>query len=89
MTKHGLKIDVAALDIAHRRALEEAIGRKLPANQQLLISVVDRDATNSDTMRPAQSLEDWTKVYDGLSDEQIEAIDRIANMRANLTPKRD
>jgi len=30
-------------------------------------------------------LEDWTRVYDGLSDEEIEQIDAIAKTRANLT----
>jgi hypothetical protein len=32
-------------------------------------------------------LEDWTQVYDGLSDEEIEGVDKIAKTRANLTRK--
>jgi hypothetical protein len=32
-----------------------------------------------------QALEDWTNIYEGLSDEQVEAIDKIAKTRANLT----
>jgi hypothetical protein len=83
--ENGLKIDVATLDVSHRRALEEVIGRELAANQQLMISVIEAQASASDTTRPAQSLDDWTRVYDGLSDEQIEAIDEIAKTRANLT----
>jgi hypothetical protein len=83
--ENGLKIDVAALDESHRRALEEVIGRDLAANQQLLIRVIEGASHASDTARPAQSLEDWTRIYDGLNDEQIEAIDRIATTRANLT----
>ena len=35
--------------------------------------------------RPAQTLEDWAHVYDGLSDEEIETIDAIAKARANVT----
>jgi hypothetical protein len=39
----------------------------------------------SQDSRPAQTLEDWAHVYDGLSDEEIETIDAIAKTRANLT----
>jgi hypothetical protein len=81
--QNGLKIDVATLDLPHRRALEEVIGRGLSDDQQLLISIVETSTSGADL--PAQSLEDWTRVYDGLTDEQIDAIDRIANTRANLT----
>jgi hypothetical protein len=38
-----------------------------------------------DQARPAQSVDDWTKVYEALSDAEIEAIDRIAKTRADLT----
>jgi hypothetical protein len=83
--ENGLKIDVATLDASHRRALEEVIGRELATNQQLMISVIEATTSLSGTMRPAQSLDDWTRVYEGLGDEQIEAIDEIAKTRANLT----
>jgi hypothetical protein len=65
--------------------LEDVIGRELTSKQTLLISVVDAETPTSDTRRPAQSLEDWTGVYEGLSDEQIEAIDQVVKTRANLT----
>ena len=80
-----VKIDVAALDTPHRRALEEVIGQQLAANQRLLISVIEVEASPTEGTRPAQTLDDWTHVYDGLSDEQIEAIDRIAKTRADLS----
>jgi hypothetical protein len=83
--ENGLKIDVAALDESHRRALEDVIGRDLAPNQQLLIRVIEAESQVRGTARPAQSLEDWTRIYDGLSDEQIEAIDQIVTTRANLT----
>jgi hypothetical protein len=79
-----LKIDVAALDDPHRQALEEVIGRHLKANQQLIISVTEVEMA-SDQARPAQSLDDWIEVYEGLSDAEIESIDKIAKTRANLT----
>jgi hypothetical protein len=48
---------------------------------------VARGAASAETRRP-QTLTDWTTVYDGLSDEQIEAIDKIIRTRANLTRNR-
>jgi len=80
-----LKIDVAALDAPHRRALEEVIGRQLAANQRLLISVIEVEAPPPAVPRPVQTLEDWTTVYEGLNDQDIEEIDQIAKTRANLT----
>ena len=37
------------------------------------------------TPQPVQTLDDWTHVYDGLRDDEIEPIDKIAKTRANLT----
>jgi hypothetical protein len=80
-----MKIDVATLDAPHRRALEEVIGRELAPSQRLIISVMDVAAPAGSTLTPAQTLEDWTGVYDGLSDDEIEAVDEVAKTRANLT----
>ena len=81
----ALNIDVAKLDTPHRRALEEVIGCELATHQRLLISVIDVTLPSDAASRPAQTLEDWTRVYDGLSDEQVDDIDAIAKTRANLT----
>jgi len=80
-----LNIDVATLDATHRQALEEVIGRELGANQRLIISVIDVAVPQNGTPRPAQTLEEWTNVYEGLSEDEIEAVDKIAKTRANLT----
>jgi S-adenosylmethionine hydrolase len=80
-----VKIDVATLDAPHRRALEEVIGRQLEANQRVVISVTEPVASQDDVPRPVQTLDDWTNVYEGLSDQEIEAIDQVAKTRANLT----
>jgi hypothetical protein len=79
------KIDVATLDATHRRALEDVIGCELGGRQQLIISVIEVAAGPNDAARPAQTLKDWTTVYEGLSDAEIEAIDKVAKTRANLT----
>ena len=33
----------------------------------------------------AQSISDWTSVYEGLSDKEVEEIDREVKTRADLT----
>ena len=80
--------DVTALDENHRRALEDVLGRTLQANQRLVINVLEVEIpSTSDAAgeRPPQSLADWTKVYEGLSERQIDDIDRIAKTRANVS----
>jgi hypothetical protein len=80
------EIDVTNLDDEHRRALEDLIGTELRRNQRLMICVTDVDATASGTPPlPAQSIGDWAKVYEGLSNEQVEEIDVEVNKRADLT----
>lgn len=81
----SVNIDVASLDALHRRALEEVIGHALAANQRLIVSVIEVELPSTTAPRPSQTLDDWTHVYDGLSDEEIEAIDAVAKTRANLT----
>ena len=80
-----LKIDVATLDGSHRRALEEVIGCELASNQRLLISVIEVSLPQNSEPRPVQTLDDWTSVYDGLSEGEIDEIELIAKTRANLT----
>jgi hypothetical protein len=78
--------DVTALDETHRRALEDVIGQQLQANQRLIIKVTEIDlSVEADSGGQRQSVDDWARVYEGLSDEQVEKIDRIANSRANLS----
>ncbi|MBN2577526.1 MAG: hypothetical protein JXB10_00860 [Pirellulales bacterium] len=72
------EINLTNLDPEHLRAFEDVIGVPLHRNQRLVIQVTD-------SPRPAQSLSDWKKVYDELTEEQIESIDRDLNTRANLT----
>jgi hypothetical protein len=80
-----LQVDVATLGDSHRRALEEVLGRQLATNQRLIISVKELETPPAAAPRASQTLEDWTNVYEGLSDEQVEAIDKIAKTRAILT----
>ena len=81
----NLAIDVGSLDAGHRRALEEVMGRPLSANERLFIKVEEVDSRAEDADAPAQSIDAWTKVYEGLSEQEIESIDKIAKTRANLS----
>ena len=53
--------------------------------QQLIISVIDLSIPKTDDTKVPQLLSDWTGVYNGLSDDEIESIDKIAKTRADLT----
>jgi hypothetical protein len=77
--------NVAEIDAADRRALEHLIGKQLTEHQQVIINVMDVSMPQTVLPRPAQSLEDWTNIYDGLNEEEIEAVDQISKSRANLT----
>lgn len=80
--------DVSALDDAQRHTLEHVIGRELRENQRLVINVCEIDLSQTaekQAERRPQTLEDWAKLYEGLTEQQIEGIDRIAKTRANLT----
>lgn len=80
--------DVTALDESHRLALEDVLGCALQSNQRLIINVLEMEVpapAGTAGERPRQTLADWTKVYEGLSEDQIEEIDRVAKDRANLS----
>ena len=70
-----------------RSAAELLVGHRLRGNERLILQVLDLDVVQPTVQdsRPAQTLEDWAHVYDGLSDDEIETIDAIARTRANLT----
>ncbi|MFN0199170.1 MAG: hypothetical protein ACKVT0_20670 [Planctomycetaceae bacterium] len=79
------QIDVATLDAPHRRALEEVIGSQLVDSQRLIIRVMEVPMPATSTPRDTQSLADWTGIYDGLNDDEIETIDEVIKTRAHLT----
>ncbi len=89
--------DITSLDDAHRRALEDVVGRELKPDERLVIEVTQANAARvtETPVNAAQSkesapkynarLEPWTKFYEGLSEEEIDAIDRAINSRADLS----
>lgn len=77
---------VGELQANERSAAELLLGHRLRGNERLILQVLERDVVLPATQdsRPAQTLEDWARVYDGLNDEEIETIDAIAKTRAKL-----
>ena len=78
--------NVRDIEVGDRNALEHVVGQALRDNQRLIIQIaevdVSREAPATDSR---QTLADWTKVYEGLSDAEIDAIDQTVKTRANLT----
>jgi hypothetical protein len=79
--------NVTDLGPADRRALEHVLGVTLADDQRVIVTVVNPDVADQSVggESPAQTLDDWTHVYDGLSNQEVEAIDAIARTRADLT----
>lgn len=72
----------------HERSAAELLpGHRLRGNERLILQVVEEPAMQPPTpdSRPAQTLKDWTHIYEGLSEEEIDAIDTIAKTRTILT----
>ena len=79
-----LHIDVAALDQAHRRAVEDLLGRALQLNERLIIQVSATDS-HQHPGRSGEVLDLLTHFYDGMSDQEVDDIDREIKTRANLS----
>lgn len=71
--------NVRDIDNADRAALEHVAGRELRENQQLIISVVNLDVTAHPPVQSsaaAAGLPDWCNVYEGLTDEEVDDIEK-------------
>ena len=68
-------------DIDVREALEHLLGRRLAEHQQLVIQILNRPVSVTDnaplTVAPLYpALPDWCDVYRGLSDEEVDEIEK-------------
>jgi hypothetical protein len=80
--------DVRDIEAGDRHALEHLVGRQLRDNQRLIIQLAEIEnpaESASSAAEPGQVFEDWTHFYDGLSDHEVDEIDKIIKTRANLT----
>jgi hypothetical protein len=78
---------VKDIETADRQAFEHILGRPLADHQQLIIRVVNADmaTTRRATEPTAVTLPDWCNVYEGLSDDEVSALEDVVLTRADLS----
>jgi hypothetical protein len=79
--------NVAEIDQADRRVIENLIGKHLAENHQVIISIVNLDLTPPDASAGTASehVPEWWNVYAGLSDGDVDRLDEAIRPRANLS----
>ena len=80
---------VRDIDSDDRHMLERVIGHELEENQRVVIQVVTPVSPSPDgAEKQAESqpgrLPEWCNVYEGLTDEQIEDIERVILDRSDF-----
>ncbi|MBI3862269.1 MAG: hypothetical protein HY290_10280 [Planctomycetia bacterium] len=84
--------NVAEIEAHDREALEHVLGHALRENQQLEIRIVNPQGDPEPVTAPVQHptngsppLPEWCNVYDGLSDDEITALEKTILQRAELS----
>lgn len=78
--------DVSDLPQAERAALEHIVGHRLLETQRVIVQVIDVYPQRSDTQAEnTGSVPSWWKVYEGLSDEEVDRVDAAVGQRADMT----
>ncbi len=76
---------VGEMQANERSAAELLIGHRLRGHEKLILQVVNLDMVEqASESRPAQSLPDWCNIYNGLTDVEIDNIDKSIT-RCNLS----
>jgi hypothetical protein len=76
---------VGDLGKSERSAAEQLVGHALDERQQLVIQIVTPEkSAGANAAEAGDELPEWCDVYAGLSDEEIEALDRAISRRLNL-----
>lgn len=77
--------NVRELNASDRSAVERIVGHSVREDQRLLIQLTDVDKVATPHETQEDEIPEWWNVYEGLSDEEIEKLDRAIRQRANLT----
>ena len=76
---------VGEMQANERSAAELLLGHRLRGHEQLILQVLDLNATEPfEDSRPSQSLPDWCNIYNGLTNVEIDNIDKSI-IRCNLS----
>ena len=82
----ALTRNVGDLDRSDRSALERVVGHTLGESQRLIIQVMSLEKPTAQTPAGTQpDLPEWSDVYAGLIDTEIDDLDAAIRERANLT----
>ena len=84
--------NVRDLDQSERSTLERVVGHQLRETQQVIVNVIDLDLTAVETDGANQqgtTVPGWWKIYEGLSDEEVDRLDQAIRQRADLTRRFD
>jgi peroxiredoxin len=77
---------VRELPDAERFAMERLVGHSLRENQQIIIQVMTLDVPGAQAPTSATPpLPDWTRVYEGLSDQEVADVESVILQRADLS----
>ncbi len=81
-----IRRQVGELQANERSAAELLLGHRLRGNEQLILQVLQLDVAepSANDSQPAQTLPDWCNVYKGLTDAEVDEIDKSIT-RCNLT----
>lgn len=76
--------DIAPSD---RQALEHVLGLPLQNDQRLIVQVVGPRRAESELAPNAKTAElpEWCRLYEGMTDAEIEAFERTVLTRADMT----
>ena len=78
--------NIGELNAGDRSAIERLVGHSLSENQQLVIQVMNVDlAKEEPASGTGGALPEWCRVYEGLSDSEVAAVEEVALTRADLS----
>ena len=80
-------LNVKDMKSKDRSAAESIVGHPLDADQQLVITVRHSEGAGADGVpeKSLAELPDWCNVYHGLSEQEIDDVERVILTRANLS----
>ncbi len=82
--------NICELDGSQRTAAEQLVGHPLNNDQKLVIQVVAADTRTSEPPSDELGLDEdqlpgWCNVYEGLTDQEIDALEKAILTRFDLT----
>jgi hypothetical protein len=80
--------NIRDLNAADRAALERMVGHLLKETQQVVVNVRDIEVEPTASAQHGTTtgdVPDWWKIYEGLSDQEIDELDQAIRQRADLT----